>query len=114
MSVAATDLQRVTLQMPRDARLDDALLFAICQAHRDYRIERSASGDIQIPPPCGGETGRRNADIAIDLGVWARQDGRGVAFGSSTGFILRNGAMRSPGASWVLRERLARLNQKQT
>jgi Uma2 family endonuclease len=65
-------------------------------------------------PPSGGETGRRNADIAIDLGIWARQDGPGVAFDSSTGFSLPNGAMRSPDVSWVPRERLARLNPKQT
>ena len=56
MSVPPSDLQRVNLQMPREVRLDDALLFAICQAKRDYRIERSANGDIQIMPPTGGET----------------------------------------------------------
>jgi Uma2 family endonuclease len=47
------------------------------------------------------------------VGNWARQDGRGVAFDSSTGFILPNGAMRSPEVSWVLRSRLETLTAEQ-
>ena len=104
------DLPRVNLRVPPDLRLDDDLLFAICQANRDYRIERTAQGDIQIMPPTGGVTGRRNSDLNADLNLWARADGRGVAFDSSTGFVLPNGALVSPDCSWVLRERLARLS----
>ena len=104
------DLPRVHLRVPPDVRVDDNLLFAICQANRDYRIERNAQGDIQIMPPTGGVTGRRNSDLIVDLGSWARRDGRGVVFDSSTGFVLPNGALVSPDCSWVLRERLARLS----
>jgi Uma2 family endonuclease len=107
------DLPRVDLRVPPAVRLDDALLFAICQANREYRIERSAGGDIRIMPPTGGITGKRNSDLIIDLGLWARQNGRGVVFDSSTGFVLPNGAVLSPDCSWVLRERLARLSDKE-
>jgi Uma2 family endonuclease len=113
MTVAAPDLHRVSLQMPRHVQLDDDLLFAICQANREYRIERNSKGDIEIMPPTGGVTGSRNAELGADLTMWARTDGRGKAFDSSTGFILPNGAMRSPDASWVLRERLAQLTPVQ-
>lgn len=44
---------------------------------------------------------------------WTLQDGTGVAFDSNGGFILPNGAMRSPDASWVKRERLANLTAEQ-
>lgn len=113
MASTTPDLSRVELHLPPEVKLDDDLFFAICQANRDYRIERSAEGDIQIMPPTGGDTGKRNSDLIIDLGNWARDDGRGVVFDSSTGFRLPNGATRSPDVSWVLRERLARLTDKQ-
>jgi Uma2 family endonuclease len=40
------------------------------------------------------------------LGNRARQDQRGVAFDSSTGWRLPNGARRSPDAAWILKERI--------
>jgi Uma2 family endonuclease len=101
----------VHLHMP--TRLDDDLFFAICQANREYRIERTANGDIDIMPPTGGETGSRNARLNRLLGNWADRDGRGEVFGSSTGFALPNGATRSPDASWVKHERLTRLTPEQ-
>jgi Uma2 family endonuclease len=107
------DFPKVDLRMPPDTRLDDDLFFAICQANREFRIERNAKGDIQIMPPTGGETGRKGSELIADLVVWARQDGRGIVFDSSTGFNLPNGAIRSPDAAWVHRERLASLTDKQ-
>lgn len=113
MGSPTPDLSRVKLHVPPDSRLDDDLFFAICQANRDYRIERDANGDIQIMPPTGGETGKKNSDLIIDLGIWARKDGRGLVFDSSTGFRLPNGSTRSPDVSWVLRKRLARLTAEE-
>jgi Uma2 family endonuclease len=45
--------------------------------------------------------------------LWAKSNGTGVAFGSSTGFTLLNGAVRSPDASWVERSRLEALTAEQ-
>ena len=47
----------------------------------------------------------RNAEMNRQLGNWAKQDGTGVFFDSNTGFVLPNGANRSPDASWLLRSR---------
>lgn len=58
-------------------------------------------------PPTGGETGRRNSALITDLNIWARRDGTGFVFDSSTGFRLPNGSTRSPDAAWVSHERLA-------
>ena len=55
--------------------------------------------------PTGGEGGRRNSDIAVDLGLWNRQSQLGYTFDSSTGFKLPNGATRSPDAAWIERSR---------
>jgi Uma2 family endonuclease len=107
------DLPRVDLHMPPGVRLDDGLFFALCEANRDYRIERDARGDIAIMPPTGALTGRRNSDLITDFNLWARQDGRGAVFDSSTGFDLPNGATRSPDLAWVLRERLQGMSERQ-
>ena len=52
-------------------------------------------------PPTGGETGHRNGRLIQQLFNWSDRDGAGIAFDSSTGFILPNGANRSPDASWI-------------
>jgi len=57
-------------------------------------------------PPTGWDTGERNLDIEGQLWMWNRQTQLGTAFNSSTGFTLPNGAIRSPDAAWVKRERM--------
>jgi len=93
--------------------MTDDEFFDFCQLNRDLRLERTAEGDLVIMAPAGGETGSRNALITTLFTTWALQDGTGVAFDSSTGFILSNGATRSPDTAWVKRERLATLTQEQ-
>jgi Uma2 family endonuclease len=56
-------------------------------------------------PPTGGDTGRINARFTRLLDAWAEGDAGGVVFDSSTGFLLPNGARRSPDASWIERTR---------
>ena len=83
--------------------------FQFCQLNQDVRIERNAEGSIAVMTPAGGETGARNGLLFAALYRWAEEDGTGVAFDSSTGFELPNGAVRAPDAAWVPRNRLARL-----
>jgi Uma2 family endonuclease len=64
-------------------------------------------------PPEGGETNNRSITLVTLLTQWAWQNGTGVTFGSSGGFILPSGAMRAPNAAWVLRSRLAPLTPEQ-
>ncbi|HXM36663.1 MAG TPA: Uma2 family endonuclease [Pyrinomonadaceae bacterium] len=93
--------------------LTDDQYFALCQINRELRLERTAEGDLIIMPPTGAETGNRNSEINRQFGNWAKQDGSGAAFGSSTGFKLPNGADRSPDEGWVLFTRLAELTAEQ-
>jgi Uma2 family endonuclease len=58
-------------------------------------------------------TGSRNADINYQLTAWAKNDGTGLTFDSSTGFSLPNGAKRSPDAAWIRRERWESLTEQQ-
>jgi Uma2 family endonuclease len=64
-------------------------------------------------PPTGSKTGLRNANLTRQLATWAENDGHGVAFDSSTGFTLPDGAILSPDASWIRRERWDALTEEE-
>ena len=86
--------------------MTDEQFFEFCQINRDLRIERTADGDLVIMAPAGARTSDRNAEITFQLRQWAKRNGQGVAFDSSAGFRLPNGAVRGPDAAWVERSRL--------
>ena len=74
---------------------------ALAASYPDLRMELTREGEFVIMPPAGGETGSRNADLTADLVVWNRIEKTGKVFDSLTGFVLSNGAKRSPDAFWV-------------
>lgn len=87
---------------------------ALSLANRDLRLERTAEGELIVNPPTGGESGKRNFNITGQLARWYEEhEALGEAFDSSTGFILPNGANRSPDASWLRRERWQSLTPQQ-
>ena len=91
----------------RSLQLTDDQFYELCQLNRELRIERTAQGALSIMAPAGGDSSALNAEITIQLGVWAKRDGTGRTFDSSGGFVLPNGAVRSPDAAWVSHDRLA-------
>ena len=95
------------------AHLSDEEFLQLCQENPELRIEMNARGELVIMPPTGMKTGVRNGVFNFHFVEWAKRDGSGVAFDSSTMFTLPNGAKRSPDASWVKRERWDALTEKQ-
>jgi Uma2 family endonuclease len=91
-------------------QLTDEQFEELCRNNRDLRFEQTAAGDLIIMPPTGWETGNRNSEMTYQVQAWSRKIKTGKAFDSSTGFILPNGAKRSPDASWVSQVRLDALN----
>jgi len=75
----------------------------------EWKMERTAEGEIVFISPTGGESGIRNSEIAFQLTAWARKAG-GYAFDSSTLFSLSNGALCSPDASWIAADRWQQLS----
>ncbi len=106
-------MDALTISLEPIFELTEEKFFQLCQKNRDLKFERSAQGDITIMAPEGSDTGMRSIEISADLVFWNRRKKLGVAFGSSTGFILPNGAMRSPDASWILKERWEALTLEQ-
>ena len=88
--------------------LTDAQFQEFCQQYADYRLEYTAEGELIIMPPTDSETSSRNAEITFQLKDWARTSRLGIVTDSSGGFVLPNGARRSPDAAWGSRERFRR------
>ena len=101
------------LHFPSSMQMTDEQFFQFCQENRDLRIERNQFGEISIMSPAGSETGNREFNIAVQLGIWSEKDGTGIGFSSSTGFTLSTGAKRSPDAAWIKLERWNQLTPKQ-
>ena len=111
--IPQVEIHPVVLRLKPVIHLTDEQLFELCQLNGDWRIEYTAQGELIVMPPTGGETSNRNVEITFQLQSWTRQSQTGVAFDSSGGFKLPNGAMRSPDAAWVRRPRLAGLTRDQ-
>jgi Uma2 family endonuclease len=101
----------LVLKAPRDL-IDEDQFQRLCGANSDLRLERVASGEIIIMAPAGSESSHKNFKLSIQLGIWTEKDGTGLAFDSSAGFTLPNGAVLSPDASWIKRERWDALSRQ--
>ncbi|HEU4391293.1 MAG TPA: Uma2 family endonuclease [Blastocatellia bacterium] len=94
-------------------KITDADFYELCRVNPELRIEQTGDGDVIIMPPAGGETGKQNFSLTVQFGAWARTDGTGIGFDSSTAFALPNGAKRSPDLAWVKMSRWDSLTEKQ-
>ena len=103
----------LVLRMTGGARMEAAQFFEFCQQNENYWIERSATGEVTIMPPAGPFSSERNVELVFQLRGWAKQDGTGVAYESSAGFTLPNGAVRSADAAWIRKDRVAALTPEQ-
>lgn len=106
-------LNSLVLHWPPSIHLMNDQFFDFCQVNKELRIELTAQGDCEIMAPTGGSTSWRNSRLITQLSVWADLEGSGVVFDSSGGFVLPNGAIRSPDVSWVKRTRLLTLTEIQ-
>jgi Uma2 family endonuclease len=72
----------------------------------EQRFERNADGTLVTMPLTGGISGNREAKAVAYLLNWVEAHDLGEVFGSSTGFKLDNGAVRSPDAAFIAKGRL--------
>jgi Uma2 family endonuclease len=101
-----------TLRFRPGLRLTDRVFGKLCAANPELKLERTAREELVVVPT-GSETAMRNAGVTAQLVYWAEVDGQGVAFDSSAGFTLPNGAIRSPDSSWIKRDRWRALPREQ-
>ena len=108
--------QQLLLQLPSEIMLTvtPEQFAALAAVNRELKLKRTMTGELIVSPPIGSESGRRNAKIIHQLSVWGEANQHlGEYFDSSTRFELPNGAVRSPDASWVQKERWQALTIEQ-
>ena len=76
--------------------LTEEQFWQLCQRNRDWQFELTATGELVVMAPVGGESGNQEANLNGYVWLWNRQTGLGYVFSSSTIFKLPNGANRSP------------------
>ncbi len=103
----------LTLNINSIIKLTSEQFYQLCQDNPDLKLERNAQGELIIMPPTGGETGKRNVNLILQIALWNEQTQVGEVFESSTGFSLPNGADRSPDVSWVKKARWDALTKEQ-
>jgi Uma2 family endonuclease len=92
--------------------LTDAEFLALAAEHEDLTFETTAEGELVVAPPAGPDSGSRSFSFASLVAPWAKGDGRGICFDSSTIFVLPNGSRRSPDFAWILKGTVAELRKK--
>lgn len=100
----------ITLDLHSIVNLTDEQFYQLCQDNPNIKLERTHKGELVVMPPTGWGTGNRNIKLLTRLEIWTERDNTGIAFDSSTGFTLPNGADRSPDAAWVRRDRIEAIN----
>jgi Uma2 family endonuclease len=104
-------METVSLHLLQKQQLDDDEFYAFCQINPKLKLERTKDGEILIMALTGGKTGAKNMALSAQLWFWNNQYQAGITFDSSTGFRLPNGAIRSPDAAWIARERWEALSE---
>ena len=102
-----------TITIPKGFKITPQQFDILAEAEQIARMELTKDGELIVMSPTGGEAGRKNFNLYLDLGNWNRQNKLGIAFDSSTIFTLPNGARRSPDVSWIRSDRWNSLTQKQ-
>lgn len=93
--------------------LTDEQFWQLCHDNDYLRFETTATGELIIMPPTGGNTSERNADLTFQIKAWNRQTNLGKVFDSNGGFELPNGSKYAPDSSWVKLERWNALTAEQ-
>jgi Uma2 family endonuclease len=101
MTVAQSDVTNLRPLNLSTLRLTAEQFYQLCVANPEHPLELTNDGVLIVMPPVGGESGEREANLIIDLGIWNRQTRLGKVFSSSTIFKLPLGSQRSPDAAWV-------------
>ncbi len=112
MNLALAHLD-LPIRIRPDRPMTDPELEQFSRDNKTFRIEREASGELIVMSPTGSEGGSIKTEVATELMIWARVDGRGKVFGSNAGFTLPDNSVRAADAAWVSLERWNALTVEQ-
>lgn len=84
-----------------------------CAKNRKLRAELTKDGDVIIMAPTGFESSEENAELVLQLAIWAKEDGTGKITESNGAYVLPNGATKAPDAAWIRKERLEQFSAEE-
>ncbi|AFZ46330.1 protein of unknown function DUF820 [Cyanobacterium stanieri PCC 7202] len=93
--------------------ITDKQFYQLCTNNPELVLERNRKGELIIMSPTGGETGKKNAELIVEFGIWNRQKKLGYIFDSSTCFRLPMGSNRSPDVAYIKKERWDKLTEEE-
>ncbi len=89
---------------------DDRILLQLTSRNPELRFEVDKNHQLIITMPTKDETGNINSELNAELVIWNRKDKKGNVYDSSTGFRMpKDGSLKSPDVSFILKERLEKL-----
>ena len=103
----------IVLNLDSITSLNREQFYQLCLNNPDLNLERNSQGELIIMPPVGAESGKKEANLIIDIGNWNRQKKLGEVFSSSTIFSLPKGGDRSPDVAWLSSEKWESLTEKE-
>lgn len=113
VALESLDENSLPLQLSMERPVSRQWYRNFVRANPGLRIERTAQGEVLIMAPAASRSGHESGEVFRQLANWARQEGQGICFDSSSGFDLPDGSNRSPDACWVLRSRIRELTEEQ-
>ncbi len=104
---------KVYLTLPSLLEMSDEEFEKFSMRASPYQFEREPDGTIVMMEPTFSYGGYLNSTLSGELYNWNRRMKHGYLFDSSTGFKLADGSIRSPDASFVLKEKWEALTEKE-
>ena len=112
MSFALTEVE-LPIRIHRESPMTDDEFMSFCAANEPLRFERDANGEVIVMSPTGTDGSEVEGDVYLELGNWARADGRGRAYPATAGFKLPDTSVRAADAAWMSFRRRNALSPKQ-
>ena len=77
-----------SVSVPRATPITCEEFHEFCLANRDLCIEQTATEEVIVMHPAFSDTGNHNFNLAVQLGIGAKNDGTSLGFDSS--FVCAN------------------------
>jgi Uma2 family endonuclease len=97
----------------KSLRLTDTQFTKLCLENNEIRFERDKNKNIIIISPTGFAVHEFESSILCELIIWNKKHRLGYVTGTNGGFYLPDKSMRMPDVSWIKKERIDKLSDKE-
>ena len=66
------------ITIPQGFQVTSEQFEQIAEVEEINRLELTASGELIVMPPTGGDTGRKNSELNFQLVNWSKKNGKGM------------------------------------